>query len=62
MFNNLKQKMRPYIPFTSLNTVWRHLGASSETLLDVGCGKGEPAKFINRKDKYFLVGFDAFER
>ena len=61
MFSKLKQKTRPYIPFTSLNTVWRHLGASSKTLLDVGCGKGEPARFINRKGKYFAVGFDAFE-
>jgi SAM-dependent methyltransferase len=61
MFNNLKQKARPYIPFTSLNTAWRHIAASGKTLLDVGCGKGEPLKFINRNDKYFAVGFDAFE-
>jgi hypothetical protein len=39
MFNDLKQKVRPYIPFTSLNTVWRHLDAKGKTLLDVGCGK-----------------------
>jgi len=61
MFYNLKQKVRPYIPFTSLNTVWRHLDAKGKTLLDVGCGKGEPAQFINRKGRYFAVGFDAFE-
>ena len=61
MFNNLKQKVRPYIPFTSLNTVWRHMDASSKTMLDVGCGKGEPVKFINRKGRYLAVGFDAFE-
>jgi len=61
MLDKLKEKTRPYIPFTSLNTVWRDLDANSKTLLDVGCGKGEPAKFINRKDRYFAVGFDAFE-
>jgi SAM-dependent methyltransferase len=61
MFNNLKEKARPYIPFTALNTVWRHLDAKTKTLLDVGCGKGEPMRFINRKGKYFALGFDAFE-
>jgi ubiquinone/menaquinone biosynthesis C-methylase UbiE len=61
MFNNLKQKARPYIPFTALNTVWRHIDSGSKTMLDVGCGKGEPAKFINRKGRYFAVGLDAFE-
>jgi len=61
MFNNLKQKMRPYIPFTSLNTVWRHLDTKGKTLLDVGCGKGEPAKFLNCKGKLFTIGFDAFK-
>jgi SAM-dependent methyltransferase len=61
MFDKLKEKTRPYVPFTSLNTVYMHLDSKGKTLLDVGCGKGEPAKFINRKDKYFAVGFDAFE-
>lgn len=61
MFSNLKQQARPYIPFTSLNTVWRHLDATNKTMLDVGCGKGRPLKFINRKDNYFAVGFDAFK-
>jgi SAM-dependent methyltransferase len=61
MLDKLREKTRPYIPFTSLNTVWRHLDAKGKTLLDVGCGKGEPTKFINRKGKYFAVGLDTFE-
>jgi len=61
MFNDLKQKARPHIPFTALNTVWRHIDKNNKTLLDVGCGKGLPFEFINRKQKYFLVGLDAFE-
>jgi SAM-dependent methyltransferase len=60
-FEKLKVNARPYIPFTALNTVWRHLDANSKTLLDVGCGKGGPAKFINRKGRYFTVGMDVFE-
>lgn len=60
MFNNLKQKARPYIPFTALNTVWRNLDNNVKSLLDVGCGKGVPVEFINRKHRYFVIGLDAF--
>jgi hypothetical protein len=41
--------VHPWIPFTSLNAVWRHIDPGSETILDVGCGKGEPFRFINRR-------------
>jgi SAM-dependent methyltransferase len=64
LFNQLdkfKKKAGPYIPFTALNTVWRNLDAHNKTLLDVGCGKGEPVEFINRRGKYFTVGLDAFD-
>lgn len=57
----VKRKLRPYIPFTSLNTVWRHISPENKTLLDVGCGKGEPAEFINWKGVYQSVGLDSFE-
>jgi 2-polyprenyl-3-methyl-5-hydroxy-6-metoxy-1,4-benzoquinol methylase len=59
--DKLKRKSRPWIPFTSLNTVWRHIDPKSKTILDVGSGKGEPLQFINRKHRYFAVGLDAFE-
>lgn len=57
----IKSKIRPYIPFTVLNTVWRHIGPETGTILDVGCGKGEPAMFINRNGGYFTIGLDAFD-
>ncbi len=59
--DRFKKKVRPYIPLTSLNTVWRHLDKKTRTLLDVGCGKGEPAQFLNRHGLYRFTGFDAFE-
>jgi SAM-dependent methyltransferase len=58
--DKIKKKVRSRIPFTALNTVWRHLDSCSKTILDVGCGQGEPIQFINRSGKYFTVGLDAF--
>jgi len=59
--DKLIQKLRPYIPFTALNTIWRKLDKNSEIILDVGCGKGEPMKFINRHGKFKVVGIDIFK-
>lgn len=57
----LSQKVRPWVPFTALNTVGRSLGKSTRSILDVGCGDGEPMKFINRRRRFYAVGADIFE-
>lgn len=68
MFSNFISKLdsvartiRPYVPFTTINTVWRLLDKNCYSILDVGCGKGEPMKFINRHGKFHTVGVDIFE-
>jgi SAM-dependent methyltransferase len=33
----------------------------AKTILDVGCGKGEPMKFINRRKQFYAAGTDIFE-
>jgi SAM-dependent methyltransferase len=59
---NLEQKVSPYLPFSLLNVVWQNLDKRDKaSLLDVGCGKGEPMKFINRRRQLFTVGIDIFE-
>jgi 2-polyprenyl-3-methyl-5-hydroxy-6-metoxy-1,4-benzoquinol methylase len=55
-----EQKVRPYLPFTSLNTVWRQMDKKSASVLDVGCGEGIPAGFIRRRRPVFMVGLDIF--
>jgi len=57
----LARKARPWVPFTALNTVLRMVDKRSESILDVGCGKGEPMKFINRHRKFHTMGVDIFE-
>lgn len=56
----LEQRIRPYLPFTAFNTVWRLLDKKSHSLLDVGCGQGKPAQFLKSKRKLFMVGVDIF--
>ena len=55
------QKVRPYIPLTALNTVWRNLDKLGQSILDVGCGKGEVMKFINRQREFRVTGVDIFK-
>jgi SAM-dependent methyltransferase len=57
----LAHRVRPRMPFTALNTVWRILDKNAESILDVGCGKGEPMQFINRHRRFYTVGVDIFE-
>jgi len=54
------QTVRPFVPFTALNTVWRHLDGDALTVLDVGCGRGRPMAFLNRRHRFFAVGIDIF--
>jgi len=37
------------------------LDKSAKSILDVGCGKGEPMKFINRARNFYTVGLDIFK-
>lgn len=56
----LAWKIRPYVPLTALNVVWHNLAKETQTILDIGCGKGEPMKFINRRRLFKAVGVDTF--
>ena len=60
-FGKLVLKVRPYLLFTALNTAWRVLDKQGQSILDIGCGRGEPIRFINRHGQFFTVGADAFE-
>ena len=58
----LQAKIRPWLPFTTLNTVWRYINkVDGAQILDCGCGKGEPMRFINRDKRFYTVGVDIFE-
>lgn len=60
-FDKFAKSLRPFIPFTALNTLRRHIDKKSRSILDVGCGKAEPMSSINRKGRLIAVGADGFE-
>jgi ubiquinone/menaquinone biosynthesis C-methylase UbiE len=44
----------------TLDTWWRFLDKEALSILDVGCGVGEPLRFINRARRLYAVGSDFF--
>ena len=62
VLGDLERKVSPYMPFSLLGVVqWSLDKVNAASLLDVGCGKGESMKFINRRRQFFTVGIDIFE-
>jgi ubiquinone/menaquinone biosynthesis C-methylase UbiE len=58
--DNLEAKAEGYLPFTPLNIAYKYLDKRVQTILDIGCGKGDPMLFINRHRKFYVVGVDVF--
>ena len=56
--DKLGDEVRGYVPFTRLNMAWRFLRKSSHTILDIGCGAGQPAKFLKSRRTLSIVGVD----
>jgi len=56
-------KLKPFesfVPFSHPNTLWRGLDKRSESILDIGCGKGGPMENINKRGKFHTMGVDIF--
>lgn len=51
-------KARPYIPFTPPNVAWQISDKEAKSILDVGCGTGEPMKLFKRLGRFLSVGID----
>lgn len=59
-WERISRTLRPWVPFTALNTVWRLLDKEATSVLDVGCGKGRPMAFLNQGRRFLAVGIDVF--
>ncbi len=60
-YENALARLWPYVPIFALNTVWRKLDKGSQTILDVGCGKGKAMAFLNRHRRFKVIGVDIFK-
>jgi SAM-dependent methyltransferase len=56
----LARKVAFYLPFTGLGQLRAVVERESQTILDVGCGKGERMKFIKSLGHFSSVGVDIF--
>jgi SAM-dependent methyltransferase len=55
-----RSEIRWRLPFTALTKALRGIDKSVETVLDVGCGKGFPARLLAKKGGFQIVGVDIF--
>jgi len=53
--------VRAKYPFSALHIVWSQLDKDAKTILDVGCGQGEPMSFINKRRNFKVTGVDLFQ-
>lgn len=58
--NTMAWALAPHIPFSALSTLLRTLHGGGGSILDIGCGTGEPMKFIKRGKRYLIIGADIF--
>lgn len=58
-FRKVQLKFEHYVPFTPLWMVKRSLGKNIKTILDIGCGTGDPMVVFGHRYSY-KVGMDAF--
>jgi SAM-dependent methyltransferase len=56
--DRLISRVRGYVPFSRVSMGRRFLGRNNVTLLDCGCGAGEPAKFLKGRRNLSMVGVD----
>lgn len=64
ILNNMIQKARLMGPFSYIGILWQSVDKHSNTVLDIGCGKGVPIEEIKKSDRgnylanNFMVGVD----
>lgn len=57
----LRNRLRGYLPFSNWWILWRKLDKSAKSILDLGCGTGNPMTFINRNHDFICTGVDGFQ-
>jgi ubiquinone/menaquinone biosynthesis C-methylase UbiE len=61
MFSKTANKIVPFIPLTYYWIIRRKLDKNVYSVLDVGCGKGQPMKLLSSSKRFYRVGADLFK-
>lgn len=56
----LRSETRWTLPFTALAKAVRRVDKSAETILDVGCGRGFPARLLSRRGNFKITGIEIY--
>lgn len=49
------------MPWSHEHIVFENLDREAKSIIDLGCGDGEPMRFINKNKQFYSVGLDIFE-
>jgi len=60
LLHKVRNRLRGYFPFCNRWILWRKLNKSATTILDLGCGTGDPMVFINKDNRFLVTGIDGF--
>jgi len=62
LYNAFSKKYFPKIPFTYYWYLIRLVGDEGETLIDFGCGWGDPLEVLQNSKKRYTVGVDIYKK
>jgi Methyltransferase domain len=61
-YNNIAKSVFPYIPFTYYWFLRRIVGNTGNSLIDFGCGWGDPVDVLQRRKRRYAVGVDVYKK
>jgi hypothetical protein len=61
-YNSFSKKYYPKIPFTYYWYLVNLVGTKGDTLIDFGCGWGDPVEVLQNKKRRYVAGIDIYQK
>lgn len=61
-YNFLAKKITPHLPFTYYWYLLKIVGKQGKSILDLGCGWGDPMEVLQKQKRRHAVGVDIFQK
>ncbi len=62
LYNVLAKRITPYLPYTYYWYLTKIVGEKGKTIIDLGCGWGDPMEVLQRQKRRYAVGVDIFPK